>query len=136
MAHYVVKSEPNVYSFEQLVRDKKTSWDGVRNYEARNSLRAMSVGDLLLYYHSNIGKAIVGIAKVSKTANPDPTPDEDWSSVEIRPVNRLKQTVSLSALKAHPLLCSMALVKRGRISVTPVTPEEFSAVLELSNTSL
>jgi predicted RNA-binding protein with PUA-like domain len=132
VAAWVVKSEPSVYSFDQLVRDGKTSWDGVRNFEARNSMRAMKTGDRLLYYHSNEGKEIVGIAKVSKEHFPDPTAEEgDWSAVEIAPVGKLPKPVSLATLKAHPLLKKMALVTRGRISVTPVTAAELRAILSL-----
>lgn len=134
---FVVKSEPFVYSFEQLVADKKTSWDGVRNFEARNTLRSMKKGDTLLYYHSNEGKALVGVARVSREAYPDPTATEgDWSSVEVAAVKRLKKPVTLGQLKAHPLLSKMALVKRSRISVTPVTASELEAVLALAETKL
>lgn len=133
---FVVKSEPFVYSFDQLLTDKKTSWDGVRNFEARNTLRAMKKGDTLLYYHSNEGKEIVGIARVSKEAYQDPTTDGDWSSVEVAPLKRLKKPVTLAVLKAHPVLSQMALVKRSRISVTPVTDAELAAVLKLAETSL
>jgi predicted RNA-binding protein with PUA-like domain len=135
-AAYVVKSEPYVYSFDQLLADKKTSWDGVRNYEARNTLRAMKKGDTLLYYHSNEGKEIVGIARVSKEAYQDPTTEDDWSSVEVVPVKRLKRPVSLAQLKAHPVLSKMSLVTRGRISVTPVTRAQLDAVLALGDTKL
>ena len=133
---FVVKSEPFVYSFDQLLTDKKTSWDGVRNFEARNTLRAMKKGDTLLYYHSNEGKEIVGVARVSKEAYQDPTTDGDWSSVEVAPVKRLKKPVTLATLKAHPVLSKMALVKRSRISVTPVTDAELAAVLKLAETAL
>lgn len=133
---WVVKSEPFVYSFDQLIRDGKTSWDGVRNYEARNALRAMKKGDTLLYYHSNEGKEIVGIAKVAQEAYQDPTTDEDWSAVEIAPVKRLAQPIGLATLKKHKILSKMALVKKSRISVTPVTKAELNAVLALSNTTL
>jgi len=133
---FLVKSEPFVYSFDQLLADKKTSWDGVRNYEARNTMRAMKKGDTLLYYHSNEGKEIVGIARVSKEAYQDPTTDEDWSAVEIAPVKKLKRPVSLATIKAHPLLSKMALVKKSRISVVPVTRAELTAVLKLADTSL
>ncbi len=100
--------------------DGRTMWDGVRNYEARNNLRAMKKGDLLLYYHSNEGKEMVGIAKVARTAYQDPTTDEDWSVVDVEPVKPLKKTVTLAQVKAHPLLSKMNLVKRSRISVVPV----------------
>jgi predicted RNA-binding protein with PUA-like domain len=138
-AVFLIKSEPSVYSFDDLVRDRKTVWDGVRNYEARNNLRAMKKGDVLLYYHSNDGKEIVGVAKVAKTAYQDPRcegRDDDWSAVDIEPVKRLKTPVGLTAVKAHPILSKMALVKKSRISVTPVTTEELETILELANTKL
>jgi predicted RNA-binding protein with PUA-like domain len=133
---FLVKSEPFVYSFDQLLADKKTAWDGVRNFEARNTLREMKKGDLLLYYHSNEGKEIVGIARVAKAAYADPTSDEDWSAIDVAAVRKLKKPVSLATLKAHPLLSKMALVKRSRISVTPVTDAELGAVLALADTKL
>ena len=133
---FLVKSEPFVYSFDQLLADKKTSWDGVRNFEARNSMRAMKKGDTLLFYHSNEGKEIVGLARVTKEAYQDPTTDGDWSSVEIAPVKKLAKPVTLATIKAHPLLSKMALVKRSRISVVPVTTAELGAVLKLAGTSL
>jgi predicted RNA-binding protein with PUA-like domain len=131
---YLVKSEPFVYSFDQLLADKKTAWEGVRNFEARNTLRQMRKGDTLLYYHSNEGKEIVGIARVAKAAYKDPTSDEDWSAVDIVPVKKLARTVTLSEIKQHPLLSKMALVRRSRISVVPVTDAEFRTVLELAGT--
>jgi predicted RNA-binding protein with PUA-like domain len=135
---WVVKSEPFVYSFDQLVADRATTWEGVRNFEARNTLRAMKLGDTLLYYHSNEGLALVGIAKVARTAYPDPTQDkgEDWTAIDVAPVKKLEKPVSLATLKAHPLLSKMALVKKSRISVTPVTEDELRAVLALAKTSL
>ncbi len=133
---FLVKSEPFVYSFDQLLADRKTSWDGVRNFEARNAMRAMKKGDTLLYYHSNEGKEIVGIARVTKEAYQDPTTDGDWSSVEIAPVKKVEKPVSLATIKAHPLLSKMALVKRSRISVVPVTAAELAAVLKLARTTL
>ncbi|HEY8077172.1 MAG TPA: EVE domain-containing protein [Labilithrix sp.] len=132
MAWFLVKSEPSVYSFDDLVRDGKTVWDGVRNFEARNNLRAMKKGDSLLYYHSNEGKEIVGVAKVVKEAYRDPTSEDDWSVVELAPVKKLAHPVTLAAIKAHKTLKNMALVKRGRISVVPVTDKEAALVLELS----
>lgn len=133
---WLVKSEPFKYSFEQLEKDKRTFWDGVRNYEARNNMRAMKKGDLLLYYHSNEGKEIVGLAKVVREAYPDPTSDEDWSVVDVAPVKRLARPVGLAELKAHPALKEMAVVKRSRISVTPVTDDELKLVLRVSGTKL
>lgn len=129
-----MKSEPSVYPFEQLVEEKKTAWDGVRNYEARNNLRAMKKGDLLLYYHSNEGKEIVGLAKVARTAYQDPKTDEDWSAVDVAPVKKLRKSVTLAQIKAHSKLSKMALVKKSRISVVPVTEEELSLVLQLAET--
>jgi predicted RNA-binding protein with PUA-like domain len=135
--HFLVKSEPFKYAFDALVRDKKTRWDGVRNFEARNNLRAMAVGDLLLYYHSNEGKAVVGVAKVVRTAYPDPTAEDgDWSAVDVAPVMALKVPVTLETIKADPKLADMLLLRRSRLSVVPVTPVEFKRVLELGKTKL
>jgi len=133
---YLLKSEPSVFSFERLLREKKTVWDGIRNYEARNNLREMEKGDLCLFYHSNDGKEIVGVAKVVRVAYQDPTTDEDWSAVEIAPVKALEEPVTLATLKAHPTLKEMALVKKSRISVTKVTPKELKEVLVLAKTKL
>jgi len=138
-ATFLIKSEPSVYSFDDLVRDKSTVWDGVRNYEARNNLRAMKKGDLLLFYHSNDGKQIVGIAKVSKTAYQDPRcegRDDDWSAIDVEPVKRLKVPVGLAQAKVHPVLANMALVRKSRISVSPVTDEELAAILDLAKTKI
>lgn len=136
-ACFLIKSEPSVYSFAQLCHDGQTRWDGVRNYEARNNLRAMRVGDRLLYYHSNDGKQIVGVARVIKAAYPDPTaPGEDWSAVEVAPVIALTEPVTLATIKAEPRLFEMALVRKSRISVVPVTAAEFALVLKLGATRL
>ena len=133
-ATFLIKSEPSVYSFDDLLRDGSTAWDGVRNYEARNNLRAMMKGDLLLFYHSNEGKEIVGLARVARTAYQDPKTDDDWSAIDVEPVKKLKVPITLAAAKAHPVLSKMALVKRSRISVSAVTPEELGLVLALSKT--
>lgn len=135
-AFFLIKSEPSVYSFDQLLEDKRTVWDGIRNFEARNTLRAMKKGDYCLFYHSNIGKEIVGVARVVRTAYQDPKTDEDWSAVDVEPVKKLKKPVTLAQAKAHPILSKMGLVKRSRISVTPVTQDELAAVLVLSATKL
>jgi predicted RNA-binding protein with PUA-like domain len=138
-ATFLIKSEPSVYSFDQLVRDGLTSWDGVRNYEARNNLRAMKKGDLLLYYHSNEGKEIVGVARVAREAYEDPSSvgsGEDWSAVDVVPVKKLKVPIGLAQVKDHPLLSKMALVKKSRISVSQVTQEELETVLALAKTKL
>jgi len=133
-ATFLIKSEPSVYSFDDLLRDGSTVWDGVRNYEARNNLRAMTKGDLLLFYHSNEGKEIVGLARVARTAYQDPKTDDDWSAIDVEPVQKLKVPITLAAAKAHPVLSKMALVKKSRISVSAVTPEELGLVLALSKT--
>ena len=133
-ATFLIKSEPSVYSFDDLVRDKGTTWDGVRNYEARNNLRAMKKGDLCLFYHSNVGKELVGLARVKRPAYQDPKTEEDWSAVDVEPVKKLRKPVTLAQVKAHPVLSKMALVKKSRISVVPVTPEELALVLKLAET--
>ncbi len=133
MAHWLVKSEPSVYSFDQLIKDKSTVWSGVRNYAARLHLRGMKKGDEVFYYHSNEGTDIVGIANVSKEAYPDPTTDDDrWVAVDISPVRRLKNPVSLETIKGDKRLADMALVRIGRLSVQPVTDKEWKIVLEMS----
>ncbi len=128
---WLIKSEPFKYSFEQLVSDGRTTWDGVRNYEARNNLRAMKKGDSCLFYHSNEGKAVVGLAKVAREAYQDPTTTEDWSAVDVEPVRALRKPVTLEAMRGHPLLKEMMIFRRGRLSVVPVTKAELDAVLAL-----
>lgn len=132
MAYWLVKSEPFTYSFDQLVKDGSTVWDGVRNYAARNHLRTMKKNDEVLYYHSMNGLEIVGIAKVSKEAFQDPGTREDWSAVELKPVKKLKNPIPLAKVKAHPELKNMALVRLGRLSVQPVTEEEWKIIMELA----
>lgn len=133
MSHWLVKSEPFKYSFEQLEKDGQTFWDGVRNYAARNNLKAMKKGDQVLFYHSNEGLEIVGIAKVVKEAYQDPTTDEDaWVVVDLAPHKRLKKPVSLAQIKTDKRLADMALVKLGRLSVQPVTEKEWKVVMELA----
>jgi predicted RNA-binding protein with PUA-like domain len=132
-----VKSEPAKYSWDELVRDKWTYWDGVRNYEARNNLAAMKRGDLALYYHSNDGKEVVGVARVKKQAYPDPTTDDErWVVVDLAPVVALMAPVTLATIKADPKLQDMQLVRRSRLSVVPVAGAEFDHVLRLSKTKL
>lgn len=133
MAYWLVKSEPHTYSFDQLVKDGSTTWDGVRNYAARNHLKSMKKNDEVLYYHSMEGLEIVGIAKVSKEYFQDPTTDEEaWVAVELKPVKKLKHPVSLAEVKKHPKLKNMALVRLGRLSVQPVTEEEWKIVMDLA----
>lgn len=131
-AFWLVKQEPTAYPWSQFVKDGKTEWTGVRNYLARNHLRAMAVGDRVLYYHSVEGKEIVGIAEVSRTAIPDPTATEgDWSCVEIKPIKALKKPVSLAQIKADPELADIALLKQSRLSVIPLAPEKYEHLLKL-----
>ena len=133
MAHWLVKSEPSAYSWEQFETDKQTAWTGVRNYAARNHLKAMKKGDEVFYYHSNEGLNIVGIAKVVKEAYQDPTTnDEAWVAVDLKPVKKLKHPVSLGQIKNEKRLKNMALIRIGRLSVQPVTDEEWKVVMELS----
>lgn len=133
MAFWLVKSEPSTYSFEQLQKDGSTVWDGVRNYAARIHLRAMKKGDMVLFYHSNEGTEIVGIAKVAKEAYQDPTTtDEAWVAVDIKPHKKIKKPVSLAQIKGDKRLAQMALVRLGRLSVQPVTEKEWEIVMEMA----
>ena len=132
MAYWLVKSEPFKYSCDQFVKDKQTFWDGVRNYAARNNLREMKKGDEVLFYHSNEGTEIVGIAKVAKEAYQDPSTDEtNWVVVDLKPVKKIKKPVTLSQVKADDRLKNMALVRLGRLSVQPVTDQEWNVIMEL-----
>ncbi len=131
-AHWLVKSEPFKYSWDDLVKDGSTYWDGVRNYQARNNLREMKVGDHVLYYHSNEGKEVVGIAKVTRSAYQDPTTDDDrWVVVDVAPVKPLKVPVTLAQIKADPKLRQMPLVTHSRLSVMPIEKSDFERILEL-----
>ncbi len=131
MRYWLVKSEPGTYSWDDLVKDGWTYWDGVRNYQARNNLREMKKGDRVLYYHSNIGLEVVGIAKVIKEHYQDPTTsDERWVVVDIEAVGPLKTPVKLSDIKSDPRLKNMPLIKHSRLSVMPVTKKEFDLILK------
>jgi predicted RNA-binding protein with PUA-like domain len=133
MAHWLIKSEPFKYSWDQFVKDKQTFWDGVRNYAARNNLRDMKKGDEVFFYHSNEGLEIVGIAKVAKEAYQDPTTDEDaWVVVDFKPVRKLKKPVTLAQMKTDKRLANMDLLRLGRLSVGKVTDAEWDVVLELA----
>lgn len=133
MAYWLIKSEPFKYSWDQLVKDKKTVWDGVRNYAARLNMRAMKKGDLAFFYHSNEGVEIVGIAKIVKEAFQDPTTDDDrWVAVEVAPYKKLKNPVTLAQIKAEPKLADMDLVRLGRLSTQSVKPEEWELVLKMA----
>lgn len=132
MNYFLVKSEPFKYSWKQFLKDKQTFWDGVRNYQARNTLQAMKTDDLVLFYHSNEGKEVVGVAKVVKEAYQDPTTtDERWVVVDLAPVETLKAPVTLETIKADPLLQDIALVRQGRLSVMPLKQAEFDRILAL-----
>ena len=134
MNYWLVKSEPEKYSWEKFNQDGRAMWDGVRNFAARNNLRAMKEGDLVLYYHSNEGKDVVGIAKVVKESYPDPTTDDpNWVVVDIVPVEPLKKSVTLAQIKAEPSLKDIQLVKLGRLSVSAVKKEEFDKILEMGS---
>jgi predicted RNA-binding protein with PUA-like domain len=133
MAYWLVKSEPSAYSWEQLVKDKQTDWTGVRNYAARVHLKSMKKGDEVLFYHSNEGLEIVGIAKVAKEAHQDPTTNETaWVSVDLKPFRKLKKPVSLDLIKKDERLKEMALVRIGRLSVQPVSEKEWKVIMELA----
>jgi predicted RNA-binding protein with PUA-like domain len=133
MAHWLIKSEPVKYSWEKFEKDGKTFWDGVRNYAARNNLRSMKKGDEVFFYHSNEGLEIVGIAQVVKEAYQDPTTDdENWVVVDFKPVRKLKHPVSMQQVKADARLKDMALLRLSRLSVQPVTDEEWDIILEKS----
>jgi predicted RNA-binding protein with PUA-like domain len=137
MNYWLMKSEPEAYSYDTLVKEKTGRWDGVRNYMARNNLRAMAVGDQILFYHSVQEKAVVGICKVSKTAYPDPTAESgDWSCVEVKPVKRLSNPVTLEQIKSESGLAQTAMLKYNRLSVAPLTEDEFRLICEMGSESL
>lgn len=133
MSYWLVKSEPSAYSWDQLVRDKRTAWTGVRNYAARINLRAMKKGDEVLYYHSNEGVEIVGIAKIIKEAYQDPTIDDDrWVAVDLKAVRKLKKPVTLDILKKDKRFANMDLVRLGRLSVQTVKVDEWNMIMEMA----
>ena len=133
MNYWLVKSEPEAYSWSQFLKDKKTAWTGVRNFAARLNLRAMKKGDAVFFYHSVTGKEVVGLAKVVKENYPDATAEEgDWSCVDLAPDKTLKTPVTLEAIKAHQILREMILVKHSRLSVSPLTAEQAERLLELA----
>jgi predicted RNA-binding protein with PUA-like domain len=137
MNYWLVKSEPEAFSWSQLVQDGRTSWTGVRNFAARLNLRAMRKGDFVCFYHSVTDKQVVGLARVAKEFYPDTTATEgDWSCVDLAPVKPLKNPVTLETIKADKLLKDMKLVKQSRLSVSPLTPGEFARLLELAGTKI
>ena len=136
MNHWLVKTEPESYSWAAFLKEGRAAWTGVRNFQARNNLQAMKKGDLVLFYHSVSEKQIVGVAKVAKEAYPDPTAKEgNWNSVDLVPVKALRQPVPLAAVKSDPLLKDMLLVRNSRLSVIPLTAPQFARLLELGNTA-
>lgn len=137
MNYWLVKSEPFKYSWEQFVKDGKTFWDGVRNYQARINLRAMKKGDHVLFYHSNEGLEIVGLATVIKESYQDPTTDDDrWVAVDLKPLKKLKKPVTLSEMKADKRLANLTLIRQGRLSVCDVKEKEFEVIMELAGTEI
>lgn len=133
MNHWLVKQEPTAYAWEEFVRDGKTAWTGVRNFQARNHLRAMTPGDRVLYYHSVTGKAVVGIAEVVRAAYPDATATEgDWSCVDIAPIEALRRPVTLEEIKLEASLVDIGLLRQSRLSVMPLKKSEFDTILKLS----
>jgi len=133
MSYWLVKSEPNVYGWEDLIKEKQTVWSGVRNYAARIHLKAMKKGEEVLFYHSNEGMEIVGIAKVIKEFYQDPTTEDiNWVAVDLKPVKKLKKPVTLTQIKSDKRLQEMALVRLGRLSVQPVTEKEWKIIIELA----
>ena len=134
---WIVKQEPSQYSWKQFEKDRETYWDGVRNYQARNNLKNMKKGDNLLFYHSVVGKEIVGIAEVTRESYPDPTTDDErWVVVDLKPIKPFKVPVTLEEIKAHKELSEIALIKQARLSVMPITKKEFQILLKLGKTKL
>lgn len=137
MKYWLVKSEPFEFSYDDLLEKGKTMWDGIRNYAARNHLRAMGKGDLVLFYHSRKGLEIVGIARVIKEAYPDPTAEKgDWSAVDLEPVKGFTQPVSLQEIKSTPELQELPLIKISRLSVMPIEEKDFRMILKMGDTEL
>ena len=131
MNYWLLKTEPDTFSWDDLVRDKKTGWDGIRNFQARSHLKAIKKGDLAFVYHTGDEKSVIGIAKVTKENYPDPK-DNEWVAIEIAPVNKLKNPVTLAQIKADKRLTNMVLVRASRLSVQPVKKDEFDMIIALS----
>jgi predicted RNA-binding protein with PUA-like domain len=135
--YWLVKQEPTDYSWDDFEREGETSWTGVRNFQARNNLRGMKKGDLVLFYHSGENREVVGVARVAREAYPDPTAREgDWSAVDLKPVKKLAEPVTLQRIKGDPAFKEMPLVRTSRLSVMPITAAHFSRIVELSGTKL
>ncbi len=136
-SYWLVKQEPEAYSWDDFVKEGETYWDGVRNYQARNNLRAMKKGDMVFFYHSVSGKEVVGVARVTKEHYPDPTAKEgDWSVVDLAPAKQMKKAVTLAQIKGQKSLENIALIKQSRLSVMPITESEFRCILNLGETKL
>ncbi len=134
---WIIKQEPSQYNWKQFEKDRETYWDGVRNYQARNNLKKMKKGDNLLFYHSVVGKEIVGIAEVTRESYPDPTTDDDrWVVIDLNPIKPFKVPVTLEEIKAHKELSEIALIKQARLSVMPITKKEFQILLKMGKTKL
>lgn len=131
MQYWMVKQEPDAYSWDDFVKDGATDWTGVRNFQARNNLRAMKKGDKVFFYHSNVGKEVVGIATVSKEGFPDPT-DDKWTAVELKPIKPLKKPVTLARIKENLALAEIKLVRQSQLSVMPLTKDEYEEILSMS----
>ena len=137
MSFWLIKQEPSKYSWEQFLLDKETFWDGVRNYQARNNLKKMKKDDLVFFYHSVIGKEIKGVAQISKEFYPDPTINDDrWVVVNLKPIKSLSTTVTLEDIKNNPKLIDMPLIKQSRLSVMPLTKNEFKIILIMGQTKI
>lgn len=135
--HWLVKQEPETYSWSDFVKDGQSEWDGVRNYQARNNLRSMAKGDLVFYYHSVKGKEVVGVATVIREAYPDPSAQEgDWSAVDLKPVKQLNESVTLETIKKDKSLAEIPLLRNSRLSVMPITQKHFERILKLGSTTL
>jgi predicted RNA-binding protein with PUA-like domain len=132
--YWLMKSEPDVYGWDDLVAQKEGTWDGVRNYRARNNLAAMTVGDRAFFYHSNIGKEIVGVVEISVAGLSDPTDDTGkWAAVKVKPIEKLTQPVTLAAIKANPALAESEIIRQSRLSVAELTAEEWQTILKMAN---
>jgi len=129
--HWLVKQEPTTYSFDQFMKEKLTAWTGIRNYQARNYLRAMRKSDLVFFYHSNVGKAIVGLAEVARERYPDPT-DPLWDCVDLKALRPLARPLELSIIKTDPILRTLPLITQPRLSIMPVTPKQAQRILQLT----
>jgi predicted RNA-binding protein with PUA-like domain len=131
---WMVKQEPETYSWDDFVSDGRTDWTGVRNFQARNNLRQMKVGDRVLFYHSGTGKCVVGIAEVAKAAYADPTADDpQWVAVDLKPVKPLKESVPLAAIRQNAKLANLALIRQSQLSVMPLTKEEFDTIIKMGS---